>query len=629
MRRVAIFISFLWAATLWIVTPSSAIEKRSDRLSDFLHLNESHVAYFHSMLSAEDIRKYASQVLFLSEKPIVSYSDLEITAKALQSSLKTISPEESQRRLTELRVFLISTQQLFNSSLLEDLEKFSSDVLFPYFITEIAQVDAYLEEVLLGGHDDSRRSYRILRLGLRALEIGLLNTVGSRSRHKLNHFSILDSDELESYKGFIPKSNSSEATNDDDGDTQATFAPAISTSSTLSELIRKRLKASEGDNELLNDEDGIPRRNVSAIPSSVNWLEKGAVGEVLQQGTCGGCWAFAATAVMRSRLVISGNGSMTLLSNQQLISCADASGCKGGNYVDAWDYVKAYGGVASNAAYGYESANQGGNTLPCDTSIKDRVVTVSGYSWAMKESNLMEELATGGPVAVAITTPSCFHSYAGGILMYKDCQCYPSPTQPLDHAVTLIGYGTSIDGVDYWLIQNSWGTNWGENGYVMLERDISGVGMCGILSQPAYPQIVSLSSECQRGDAPTYCEQAAQPMKYSNLNQTTGEPGDLCYENYGGAYGDGLCTPSDTDDIPVWAWVLIGVAVVIAVVLLFLLTAFCCNRYAPQNAWYNVFARPQPEGYQLLSEEDKAQGKAPPLPNNHPDAFGESSVGRT
>ncbi|XP_038973857.1 senescence-specific cysteine protease SAG39-like [Phoenix dactylifera] len=219
--------------------------------------------------------------------------------------------------------------------------------------------------------------------------------------------------------------------------------------------------------------------NVTDVPPSVDWRSKGAVTPVKDQGQCGCCWAFSAVAATEGIAQIS-TGKLTSLSEQQLVDCDKKNGgCDGGIMDDAFKFIISNKGITTEANYPY-MAKDG----TCDTNKSSSVAaTISGYEDVPRnsESSLLQAVAKQ-PVSVAIEgSGKDFQFYSGGVFM-GNCGT------DLDHAVTVVGYGKATDGTKYWLLKNSWGTTWGENGYMRLLRDIDAAeGLCGIAMQPSYP----------------------------------------------------------------------------------------------------------------------------------------------
>lgn len=159
------------------------------------------------------------------------------------------------------------------------------------------------------------------------------------------------------------------------------------------------------------------------------------------------------------------------------------SGCSGGNYGPAWDYLKDTAGcIESEEAYPYTS----GTTMSTGECLFEKskcVLTTTSLSYKYVTSNnspaLVSALA-GQPVSVSVAANDAWQSYVGGIVNIADC-----PAGQLDHAVQATGYdaqGTQ----SYWIVRNSWGAAWGENGFIRLARDSTNMNTCGILDQPAY-----------------------------------------------------------------------------------------------------------------------------------------------
>eukprot|EP00816_Leptocylindrus_hargravesii_P003927 CAMPEP_0196825322 /NCGR_PEP_ID=MMETSP1362-20130617/92978_1 /TAXON_ID=163516 /ORGANISM="Leptocylindrus danicus, Strain CCMP1856" /LENGTH=365 /DNA_ID=CAMNT_0042205715 /DNA_START=515 /DNA_END=1612 /DNA_ORIENTATION=- len=225
--------------------------------------------------------------------------------------------------------------------------------------------------------------------------------------------------------------------------------------------------------------------SVTELPASVDWVEAGAVTPIKDQKQCGSCWGFAAIAAVESANILTGTGEVIDASEQELVDCSELnSGCMGGWYDWAWIYMIRTGGVASEEAYPYtasdetcKAADEGVSNIP--GSQISSYVLVENYS----TSALMEAL-TLKPVAVAIDASASFQLYQSGVYDGSDC------STTANHAVLAVGYGITEEGEEYWLIKNSWGESFGEDGYVKFARDSTeehSAGKCGILVWPMYP----------------------------------------------------------------------------------------------------------------------------------------------
>lgn len=219
------------------------------------------------------------------------------------------------------------------------------------------------------------------------------------------------------------------------------------------------------------------------IPESVNWVEKDIVTRVKDQGQCGSCYAFSATGSIEGIHALKTN-QLKNISEQEVVDCSGVEGnqgCFGGYMHDVYQYVIDNNGICSEQGYPYHAdQNQ------CNTSCH-QVVKISSYKNVTQnnETSLMRAVAQQ-PVSVAIQAnlPS-FQFYSKGI--YNDSQC----SGELDHGVLVVGYGKDDNNVSYWLIKNSWGPNWGENGYIKMLRNLpnSSIGMCGVAMEPTFPLI--------------------------------------------------------------------------------------------------------------------------------------------
>jgi len=173
---------------------------------------------------------------------------------------------------------------------------------------------------------------------------------------------------------------------------------------------------------------------------------------VRDQGQCGSCWSFAATAALEGRYAVKHGGAKVQTSEQQMVDCATGChGCQGGWSSVALQYVQSAGGAQSRSSYAY-TGRQG----TCKFSSGSVVARVSAvYGVADAASTL-----AGGPIAVYVQAQGGFMSYGGGIFNGY-CGQY-------DHAVTAVGWGQS-GATSYWIIRNSWGTGWGESGHIRVQ----------------------------------------------------------------------------------------------------------------------------------------------------------------
>ncbi|CDR97544.1 cysteine protease 2, putative [Babesia bigemina] len=202
---------------------------------------------------------------------------------------------------------------------------------------------------------------------------------------------------------------------------------------------------------------------------NVNWRTPGAVSPVKDQGHCGSCWAFAAIGAVESLFRMEKQQYLTF-SEQELVSCdLQSNGCGGGFSDFALEYIKK-NGVTSSEDWNYEAING-----ECSAHhgiryyIKDYV--------SARGANVASTLLVRAPTVVYVAfTEDLFH-YSGGVY---NGEC---PEEQLNHAVLLVGEGYDATVKKrYWLIKNSWGSDWGEDGFIRLERTDKGYDKCGVLS---------------------------------------------------------------------------------------------------------------------------------------------------
>ncbi|EDO45852.1 predicted protein [Nematostella vectensis] len=224
----------------------------------------------------------------------------------------------------------------------------------------------------------------------------------------------------------------------------------------------------------------LPPANVKVV-DSIDWRSKGYVTPVKNQGQCGSCWAFSTTGALEGQHFRK-TGKLVSLSEQNLVDCSGKygnNGCEGGLMDNAFQYIKENGGIDTEKSYPYLAKDGVCHYNKSAIGAKDTgfVDIPTG-----DENALQQALASVGPISIAIdASQSTFHFYHQGV--YDDPDC--SSTR-LDHGVLAVGYGTD-DGKDYWLVKNSWGPSWGEEGYIKIARNDH--DKCGVASKASYPLV--------------------------------------------------------------------------------------------------------------------------------------------
>ena len=176
-------------------------------------------------------------------------------------------------------------------------------------------------------------------------------------------------------------------------------------------------------------------------------------------------------------------GELVSLSEQELVDCVrgDSDGCNGGYVEDAFEFLAKKGGIASETYYPYKGVNKS-----CKVKKESHgVAKIKGYEKVPgnSEKALLKAVAHQPVSAYVEAGGSAFQFYSSGIFTGK---CGTE----IDHSVTVVGYGKAGDGPKYWLVKNSWGTEWGEKGYIRMKRDIHAKeGLCGIATSASYPTV--------------------------------------------------------------------------------------------------------------------------------------------
>jgi C1A family cysteine protease len=229
--------------------------------------------------------------------------------------------------------------------------------------------------------------------------------------------------------------------------------------------------------------------DVSGLASSVNWVDAGAVGAIKDQGYCGSCWAFSTVGALEGAYQIKYGGNVQSFSEQYFVSCDHRKnggtdlGCNGGLMDSAFEWAETHG-VVTEASYPYTSGAAGDTGSCLSTGTKVSAAAPKSFTDVTpKSDSAMMSALEKQPVAIAIEADQmAFQLYKSGVFT---AECGDN----LDHGVLAVGYGTE-DGTDYYLVRNSWGESWGEDGYIKLERGVSQkTGQCGMLSEPSYPNL--------------------------------------------------------------------------------------------------------------------------------------------
>ncbi|CAI9540701.1 unnamed protein product [Staurois parvus] len=215
------------------------------------------------------------------------------------------------------------------------------------------------------------------------------------------------------------------------------------------------------------------------VPDAIDWRDKGCVTNVKNQGSCGSCWAFSAVGALEGQLKLK-TGNLVSLSPQNLVDCSTKygnHGCNGGFMTEAFQYVIDNNGIDSDDAYPYHATDG-----QCIYNPSGKAASCSKYQEVTAgEENLKQALGTVGPISVAIDAKhASFYLYKSGV--YDDSSC----TQEVNHGVLAVGYG-NLGGKDFWLIKNSWGERYGDQGYVRIARNKG--NMCGVASYGSYPEM--------------------------------------------------------------------------------------------------------------------------------------------
>ncbi|OQR86007.1 cysteine protease family C01A [Achlya hypogyna] len=217
--------------------------------------------------------------------------------------------------------------------------------------------------------------------------------------------------------------------------------------------------------------------SVSTATDTVDWTASGCVGPVKNQGSCGDCYAFAATGAAESAYCLQYDRKLVLFSDQQTTSCGPGYGCSGG-YPDHSLKWMGSNGICTMDSYPFANAGLA-TALPCKQECAP--IQMPWRDVAMpKGEALIEKALAQMPIVLELSASSqAFQYYKGGILTADAC------TGTINHAVLGVGYGTAE--LPYFRLKNSWSTGWGEGGYARIQRGVGGGSACGVAYYTMHP----------------------------------------------------------------------------------------------------------------------------------------------
>jgi len=231
--------------------------------------------------------------------------------------------------------------------------------------------------------------------------------------------------------------------------------------------------------------------NVQDLPTSWDWRTKNVVNPIQNQGQCGSCWAFSATETVESFWFLS-NGTLPILAPQQIVDCdfwpVDEA-CNGGTTQFAFEYVMEAGGMDSESYYPYVSGSTG-TRGSCQFDKSQVQAKISKWSYAtpvcadficdhQDEVRMAEALVSTGPVSVCLNAAN-WQDYQSGVMDPSTCGGHG--LLALDHCVQAVGYNNATS-PPYWIVRNSWNTDWGVDGYIFIALGQNTCGIANIATQ--------------------------------------------------------------------------------------------------------------------------------------------------
>jgi len=205
---------------------------------------------------------------------------------------------------------------------------------------------------------------------------------------------------------------------------------------------------------------------------------------VKDQGYCGSCWAFSATEQLESDAmrVLGTNDLLSVEQTNQCTQYAVGGGCRGGMTESAYRYMRTSGGLVRDSDYPYTQKTYEGVTGECEVDTSQDILAITGYTTLRGEENMANYMITTGPLSVCVAA-EVWNTYREGVL--ETCP------GSVDHCVQAVGVDTSKTN-GYWKVRNSWGTRWGESGYIRLAY---GENTCKITDDPTFVEPIRARSQ--------------------------------------------------------------------------------------------------------------------------------------
>uniref|UniRef100_T1IR55 Dipeptidyl peptidase 1 n=1 Tax=Strigamia maritima TaxID=126957 RepID=T1IR55_STRMM len=212
----------------------------------------------------------------------------------------------------------------------------------------------------------------------------------------------------------------------------------------------------------------------SNLPLVFDWRNVSGVNyisPIRNQGTCGSCYSFASMAMLEARLrIYTNNTNQVIFAPQDVVSCSEYSqGCEGGfPYLIAGKYAQDFGVIPENC-YPYSGRDEKCSGKKCTRTYVSKYSYVGGFYGGCNEALMRYAIVHNGPVAVGFQVYPDFMQYSSGIYHHSGVLEKFNPFELTNHAVLVVGYGEE-NGVLFWIVKNSWGTGWGENGFFRIRR---------------------------------------------------------------------------------------------------------------------------------------------------------------